>query len=214
MGHGAVCWRRPNSEDGSIPIAMERCILELRGIPFQTRTRRFLKSLLNPVGSLLKIISDGARGGNPNGVRDEIVKRVGRPISTTLPAQFGGSKALVFVLHLVWSPVPCTGSTSNGNHKRASPESEGNESGSVSRPISLAVRPPPPSMNSLCQPVTNPIQPVYPEESTKVALTKDARRNIDHLPKVDITYIRRYQSAPPRPRRGKGGVRLTADTNE
>ena len=34
IGHGAVCWRRPNLEDGSIPISMERCVLELRRIPF------------------------------------------------------------------------------------------------------------------------------------------------------------------------------------
>ena len=127
-----------------------------------------------------------------------------------LPAHFEGSEAMISVLNLVWSPVPYTGSASNGGHKR----SEGNESGSVSRPISPAVCPPPLSMNSPSQPGTNPIQPVCPVESTKAASTKDACRNTDLLPKVNITYRRLYQSAPPHPRRGKGGVHLTADRNE
>ena len=86
---------------GSIPISTERCALELCGIPLQSRTQRFLKFLLNPVGCLLKIISDGVGGGNPNGVRVEIEKRVGRPIPTTLPAQVGGLESQVCVLHLV-----------------------------------------------------------------------------------------------------------------
>ena len=204
-GHGAVCWRRPNSEDGSIPIATERCFLELRGIPFQTRTWRFLKSLLYPVGNLIKIISDGVRGGNPNGIRVELRKRPGRPIPATLPAQFGGSEAMITVFHLVWSPIPHTSS-----HKR----SECNESGSASRQISPAARPPSPSMFSPCQPGTNSLQPVCPVELTKAASTKDDSRDIDPLPKVNITYRRRYQSALPRPRRGKMGAHMTADRNE
>ena len=44
--------------------------------------------------------------------------------------------------------------------------------------------------------------------------TEEARLNIDHLPKFEITYRCRYESAPPRPRRGKGGDHLAADTNE
>ena len=101
-GQGVVCWRRPNSEDGSIHIATERCFLELRGIPFQTRTWRFLKSLLYPVGDLIKIISDGVRSGNPNDVRVELRKKAGRPIPATLPAQIGGSEVMIIVFHLVW----------------------------------------------------------------------------------------------------------------
>ena len=138
------------------------------------------------------------------------MKRAGRPIPTTLPAQFGGSEAMISVLHLVWSHVPLTSSASNGGHKR----SEGNESGSVSRSISPAVHPSSPSMNSPSLPGTNSIQPICPMESTTAASIKDARRNTDHVPKVNITYRRHYQLAPPRLRRGKGGVHMAADSNE
>ena len=187
MGHGAVCWRRPNSEYGSIPFSTERYVLELCGIPLQSRTRRFLKILLNPVGRLLKIISDGVRGGNPNGIRVEIEKRVGRPIPTTLSAQVGGLESQVFVLLLVWSPVPCTCSASDGGHKRASLVSESNKSGSDSSLTSPAVRLPSPSKNTQNQPGINPLQLVSPEESTMAASTEEARLNIDYLPKCDIT---------------------------
>ena len=82
------------------------------------------------------------------------------------------------------------------------------------RPTSPAVRPPSPSMNSPSQSGTIPIQPICPVESTTAASTKDARRNTDHVPKVNITYRPRYQSALPYPQRGKGVVHMTADSNE
>ena len=112
---------------------------------------------------------------------------------------------MITVFHLVWSPIPHT-----GRHKR----SECNESRSTSRQISPAARPPSPSMYSPCQSGTNPLQPICPVELTKAASTKDDSRNIDPLPKVNITYRRRYQLAPPRPRRGKMGAHMTADRNE
>ena len=113
---------------------------------------------------------------------------MGKPISTTLSAQVGGSESHILVLHLVWSPVPCTGSVSNGGHKRASPISEGNESGSDSSPTTLAVSLPPPSKNMQNQPDINLLQLICPEELTMPVSTDSARRNIDHLPKFEITY--------------------------
>ena len=154
---------------------------------------------------LIKIISDGVRGGNPNGVRIELRKRAGLPIPATLPAQVGGSEVMITVFHLVWSPIPHSGS-----HKR----SECNELGSASRQISPAARPPSPSMYSPCQPGTNLVQPICPVELSKAVSTKEDNRDIDPLPKVNITYRRPYQSAPPRPRRGKMGAHLTADRTE
>ena len=166
------------------------------------------------MGRLLKIISDGVRGGNPNGVRVEIEKRVGRPIPTTLPAQVGDLESQVSVLRLVWSHVSCTGRDSNGGHTRASPISEGDESGSVSRPTSPAVCFPSPSKNTQNQQGINPLQLVSLEESTMDASTEEARLNNENMPKFDITYRRRYQSALPHPRRGKWGDHLATDTKE
>ena len=204
-GQGAVYWRRPNSEDGSLHTVTESCFLELRGIPFQTRTWRFLKSLLYPVGDIIKIISDGVRSGNPNGIRVELRKKAGRPIPATLPARVGGSEVMITVFHLVWSPIP-----QSGSHKR----SECKESESAARQIASEARPPSPCMYSPCQPGTNLVQPICPVELTKAVSTKEDSRAVDPLPKVNITYRRHYQSAPPRPRRGKMGAHSTADRTE
>ena len=113
---------------------------------------------------------------------------MGKPIPTTLPAQVGGSESQILVLHLVWSPVPCTSSVSNGGHKRASPDSKGNESSADSSPTTPVVSLPPPSKNMQNQPDINLLQLVCPEELTMPVSTDAARQNIDHLPKFDITY--------------------------
>ena len=101
-------------------------------------------------------------------------------------------------------------SISSGSHK----QSECKESESAARQIAPEARPPSPRMCSPCQPGTILVQPICPVELTKAVSTKEDSRVVDSLPKVNITYRRRYQSASPRPRRGKMGVHSIADRTE
>ena len=65
-GGVSVTWRRPLSSDGAFAMHNVTKRLEVRGVPFGSRTWTHLERIIRPASTLRKIVSNGLQIGDPN----------------------------------------------------------------------------------------------------------------------------------------------------
>ena len=65
-GGASITWRRPRPSDGAFVSTGVTKTLEIRGVPFGFRTWPHLERVIQPVGTLRKIVCEGIQAGDPN----------------------------------------------------------------------------------------------------------------------------------------------------